>query len=286
MMKSSIIFSFFIAATIVVGCRKSDNARVPDLEKVPLPLITLAEGAETKIPGTNPETFSTTFTVDVYFKHGEQPKQFDLVVVKNGDKSNPKTIQAAITSFPVTVTLTGQQLIDLFGASIELGDAFDVGVDVTTQAGKKWAAFPIGGTSYAPGIAAQPGSNTQLRFAAPCLFDTEAYTAGDYEVVVDEWADFEPGDAVAVAKIDDTHFSFKYGAAHANPIIMEVDPITNAITVAPVMYGDYDGDEITAQSVPGDDSAVDPCDVSFSVKLNHVYSGGNLGNYIIKLKKL
>jgi len=286
-MKYSLIISLLFASVFIAGCRKDDNPKVPDLIHVPLPNITLADGAETKIPGGAPETFSTSFNVDVYFTQGTlQPKKMDIVAIKNGDKSNPKVIQADVTTYPTTITLTGQQLIDLFGEGIELGDAFEIGADITTPDGETYPAFPIGGVTYAPGIANQPGINTQLRFAAPCSFDPALYTSGDYEVVVDEWADFTAGDVIAVVQIDDTHYSFKYAADNAVPIVMEVNPVDNSITVEPTMYGDYGGLEVTATSVPGDNSAADPCDASLSVQLNHVYSGGDLGNYIIKLRKL
>lgn len=285
-MKLSIIYSFLLAAIVVSGCRKDDNAMVPDLQKVPIPLLTLADGAEVKIPGGEPSTFTTTFDVDTYFKNGELPEHLDVVVVKNGVKSNPKVIQAAVTTYPTTITLTGQQLIDLFGEEIGLGDAFDIGADVFTKDGKKFEAFPILGETYAPGIANLPGSNTQLRFAAPCLYDAASYTEGDYEVILDEWNDFGVGDPVAVKKIDDTHFSFKYAAANANPIVFEVNPADNSITIPSVMYGTYDGSEVTAVGAEG--SEVDPCDVSFKLVINHNAPdfGGDLGNYTIILRKL
>lgn len=285
-MKLSILYSFLVAAIVISGCRKDDNAMVPDLQKVPIPLITLGDGASIKIPGGEPATFTTTFIVDTYFKNGELPKQLDVVVVKNGVRSNPKVIQAAVTSYPTTITLTGQQLIDLFGEEIGLGDAFEVGADVYTQDGKKFEAFPVLGETYAPGIANLPGSNTQLRFAAPCLYDESAYTEGDYEVILDEWNDFAVGDPVAVKKIDATHFSFKYAAANANPIVFEVNAADNSITIPSVMYGDYDGAQVTAAGAEG--SEVDPCDVSFKLVINHNAPdfGGDLGNYTIILKKL
>lgn len=285
-MKYSIIFSFLLGSLLIAGCRKDDNPRVPDFAKVPIPLITLGDGAEIKIPGGDPASFTTTFTIDTYFKNGELPKHYDVVAIKNGDKSNPKVIQAGISTFPTTIQVTGQQLIDLFGEAIGLGDAFDIGADVYTLDGKKYDAFPPGGETYAPGIANLPGSNTQLHFAAPCLFNPDDYTEGDYEVVVDEWVDYDPGTPIPVTKIDDTHYSFKYNAANANPIIMVVNPVDNSITVDPVMYGDYDGSEVTAHSVEG--SEVDPCDVSFHLILNHFAPdfGGDLGDYAITLRKL
>lgn len=284
-MKSSILYTFLLATLVIAGCRKDDNPKVPDFEQVPLPQITLKEGEE-KIPGDNPAGFNAVVTVDVYYKNGIQPEKFDLVAIKNGDKSNPKVIQADITTFPTDVTITGQQLIDLFGSAIQLGDAFEVGVDVVTKDGDTYPAFPVGGVTYAPGIANLPGINTDLRFAAPCLFDPALYTAGDYEVVVDDWADYGAGDVVSVEKIDDTHYSFKYAASNAQPIVMEVDPVTNAITVPPTIYGDYGGIVVTAESRPG--SEVDPCDVSFVVILNHSAPPpyGDLGDYMIRLRKL
>jgi hypothetical protein len=288
-MKSSIIFSFLFAAVFIAGCRKNDNPQVPDLTRVPLPLITLKDGSDTKISGTDPAAFQATFDVDTYYKEGDKPKQYDIVVIKNNDKSNPKVIQAGITTFPTTISITGQDLIDLFGEDIGLGDAFNIGANVITLDGKTYDAFPVGGSTYAPGISNLPGINTSLRFAAPCLFDPAAYTAGDYKVVFDEWNDYIPDDAakgtVAVTKIDDTHYSFKYlVTSDAQPIVMVVDPADNSVSVASVVYGAYGTDFITAVGVPGG-SSVDPCDVSFTVQLNHTYSGGDLGNYTIKFMK-
>jgi hypothetical protein len=286
-MKYSIIFSFILAILFAAGCRKNDNPKVPELVQVPLPNITLDSG-ELRIPGDDPAAFFASFDVDVYYKQGLQPKSMDIVVVKNGDRANPKVLQADVTAFPTSLTITGQQLIDLFGQGIALGDAFEVGADMIMDNGTKYPGFPIGGTTYAPGIATLPGINTSLKFAAPCLFDPAAYTEGDYEVIVDEWADYQPGDHVPVTKIDDTHYSFKYVANNAQPIIMEVHPEDNSITVAPVNYGDYSGDQVTAESVPGPDTGVDPCDVSFSVVLHHTLTvgGGDIGNFKIQLRKL
>jgi hypothetical protein len=287
-MKSSLLYSFLLASLFIAGCRKDDNPKVPDLEKVPLPQITQKAGT-TLIPGDDPASFTSTVTVDLYYPFGLKPKYIDLVVIKNGDVSNPKVIQANITSFPTDVEVTGQQLIDLFGAPIGLGDNFQIGGDVVTLEDKRFAAFPPGGETYAPGIANLPGISTQLRFAAPCLFDPALYTTGDYEVVTDEWGDYGEGDVVAVTKIDDTHYSFKYLTNPAYPIIMEVNPVDNSITVAPVVYGDYPQFgvvDLTAQSVPGPSSMVDPCDISFSVRLDHSDAGGSYGEYVIKLRKL
>ena len=218
----------------------------------------------------------------------ELPKQLDLVVMKNDDASNVKTVLANITSWPVDYAVTGQELIDLFGEPIALGDAFEFSTDVTLQNGTKIAAFPLaGGNPFAPGIYNMPGSTPMLRFAAPCPFDPEAYKA-DFFVVRDDWADYNvtvDNEDITVTVIDDTHMSFKYKADGALPIIMEVDPLTNAITVAYQKYGTYGGDDYFVESIPGDDSQVDPCTTSISVNLHHSTAAGTFDGVIVMQKK-
>lgn len=287
-MKLSIIYSFLFAAVLLSGCRKDDNPKVPDFTKVPIPLLTLDATSDTKISGQEPEVFQAKFTVDIYFQNGEAPKQLDLVVVKNGDAANAKTVLANITSWPVEFSITGQELIDLFGEPISLGDAFEFSTDVTTQSGLKVAAFPLaGGTPFAPGIYNMPGSSPLLRFAAPCPFDPEAYKA-DFFVVRDDWQDYNFGvtnEDITVTYIDDTHFSFKYKADDAQPIIIEIDPLTNAATVANQYYGSYGGDPFTVESIPGDLSAVDPCTTTISLNLLHSTDGFEFDGVIIMQKK-
>ena len=288
-MKSSLIYSFLLGLLVISGCRKEDNPKVPEFTRVPVPQITLAEGSGDKIPISDPSTYNATIVVDNYFKFGEVPQQIDLVVIKNGDVLNQKLIQGSITSFPTNVTVTGTQFADLFGAPIEDGDEFTIGADLTTANGTKYAAFSNEGITYAPGIFNMPGSSPELTIlgANICLFNEADYTGGDYEVVSDDWADYDPGEIITVTKIDATHYSFMYAATvNPSPIVIEVDPNTNAATVAPVMYGDYgDGAEWTAASVTG--SEVDPCDVSFHLILDQSSPayGGSVGEYTIVLKK-
>lgn len=286
-MKSSVIFSFFIGALLIAGCRKEDNPKVPELEKAPIPLITFGEGSNEKIPEADPTGYTANVVVDNYFKNGEAPKQIDLVVVKNGDNSNQQVIQAGITTFPTTVTVTGQQLRDLFGADIVLGDVFQIGADVTTTEGKKYNAFLPSELNYAPGINNLPGSSPELALECVvfCPFVAADFTTGDYEVVEDEWEDYAVGSSITVTQIDDTHYSFEYAADNANPIVIAVNE-DQTLTIDPVMYGDYGGAQVTAHGVEG--SQVNPCDKSFHIVLNHNAPdfGGDLGDYVITLKKL
>lgn len=291
-MKRIIIYSLYLfsVAAFFPACKKDVNGKLPELTSVPLPLIVKVTGTDQVISAQSPNTFSGKFTVGLYFPNDAPPKKFDVVVIKNNDKTNVKVIKADVTSFPTDVTVTGTQLAALFGSPIVLGDKFDISVDVTTYRGEKFEAFPVIGNSYAAGITAQPGASTLIRYEAVCQYIPSAYQ-GSYQVVTDEWGDYTAGDIVQLTMIDNTHFSFKYLADGALPIIVTVNPVTNSVSVAKQVYGSgYGGagwpyGDISCESVPGVDDFVAPCAGTFSVVLKHTVAAGSFGNAKIVLKK-
>jgi hypothetical protein len=284
-MKSILIFNLFFLLLVINACRKEDNPKLPHLIKLPTPLVQKLPTGNQVIDATNPTAFSGSFTVGFYFE-GHQAQKLDAVVMKNGNTGNVKTLQSNVTSFPSTLTVTGSQLTSLFGSPIVLGDKFDIGVNITTLDGTTYEAFPSSGAAYASGVAAQPGASTFIRYQAVCQYDPNKYQ-GKFVVVTDEWADYNSGDVIDLIKIDNTHFSFKYAANNAKPIIVTVNAITNSVSVAKQVYGDYGppyGD-FSAQSVPGVDNFVAPCDGTFSIVLEHSAAVGSFGTYKLVLKK-
>ena len=104
--------------------------------------------------------------MELYFPDDAGPQKFDIVVIKNGNKGSVKTLQENVATFPTEISLTASQLSTLFGAPIVAGDTYDISADVTLSDGTRYAAFPETGNAYASGIAAQPGSSTQIRYNA------------------------------------------------------------------------------------------------------------------------
>ncbi len=285
-MRNSIIYSLLLSI-FFLSCRKEDNPKLPDLTRVPTPLITKVTTTDQVISVQDPTAFKGSFAVDLYFKEDAPPQKFDIVVIKNGDKGNVKTIQENVTSFPTTIEITGPQLATLFGAAIQLGDRFDIGADVTTQNGQRFQAFPLVGEGYGSNVGNQPGASTFVRYEAVCKFDAAAYS-GDFEVIVDEWEDYHAGDIIPVTVVNETQVSFFYGASNAKPIIVNVDPNTNATSVTKQVYGTYPGSpygDFSAESVPNVDNFVAPCEGILSVVLKHTVAAGSFGNYKIVLKK-
>ncbi len=153
------------------ACRKSDNAKLPDLIRAPIPLLTKDASADLSISGQDPNNFNGKIIVDLYYKNDVKPSKFDLVVIKNGDNSNVKTVKENITDYPSTVDVTGSQLVSLFGSPIVVGDNFDFGVNATMPNSQKFTAFLPVGTAYGPNIFNLPGSSPIVRYSALCPFD-------------------------------------------------------------------------------------------------------------------
>src|SRR6185503_9651786 len=99
------------------------------------------------------------FSFDSYFTSDIKPKQMDMVAIKNGNKASVKTVAGGFTTFPATADVTGAQLVTLFGA-IVLGDNFTFGLDITTQDGRVYQAYPALGVGYGSGVLGQYNGST------------------------------------------------------------------------------------------------------------------------------
>lgn len=248
-MKKIIIYCFILPAFVAIfqACSKDGNPKLPEMEEVSwLPQLVKDGTTDISISPSDPQAFLGKFSIDKYFEGGAAPQKVDVVVIKNNNKGNVKILKTDVTAFPATVEITGAQLLTLFGGTIVLGDIFDVGVDITTASGKKFEAFPAIGNSYAAGITAQPGGSPILRYLAACAFDKNAFN-GNYTVVEDEWADFSPGETVAVApgagpnQIAITAFPSPAFGTNRKPMVVNVDPATFVVTIPEQVIGDYAG---------------------------------------------
>ena len=142
-MKKIILYSllFWGLAIKFTACRKDDVQPPPDL-RFPLPLLTKDTTGDVFISGKDPVSFLGKFVVDMYYGTAVKPQKVDIVVIRNDNRTNVKTIKADVTNFPASIEITGTQLTTLFDSTIKLGDKFEIGADVTTINGQKFEAFP------------------------------------------------------------------------------------------------------------------------------------------------
>ncbi|MES1219729.1 MAG: hypothetical protein ABUT20_29785 [Bacteroidota bacterium] len=300
-MKKHIYSLLAILVLFAASCRKSDNPRIPELQRVPVPYIKADATKSASIDVLNPATFSQTFTFAPYFPSDIPPKQMDLVAIKNGDKTSSKIVQGGFTTFPATANVTGAQLVSLFGA-IVLGDNFTFGLDITTQDGMVYRAFPAVGVGYGSGVLGEYAGSTnttpiangdgvvyELNFGAICAYDPNIYQ-GNFVVVKDDWQDLNPGDVVVLTKISNNSFSFTYPDAAIVPfpppaITVVVNTGNNNVTIAKQqigtkIYGVYDNPNVA--STVGN---VKPCDKTATFNINWTVAQGNFGNYDLVLRK-
>ncbi len=291
-MKKHIVFYFLLGAVMLTSCDRNDGFVPKEFtpERVPAPKIVKDATGSAAIDMTNLGSFNGKVNVSLYFPDDIPPQKFDIVIRKNNDNTNVRVFQAGVTSFPTVITITAAQIATLFGTPITLGDNYDVGADVYAQTGKKYEAFPAVGLGYAAAFQPDhPGFSPSIRFSAICQYNAALYPTGNYTVLVDEWADYLPGEIITVTQIDATHLSFNYLAPISNqPIIVTIDPATNITSVTKQNYGNYPWNTfgiMTVNTVASNDNVVSPCDQSFGVYLDHRVSIGSYGTYLIKLKK-
>ncbi|RNL50550.1 hypothetical protein [Pedobacter jejuensis] len=290
-MKKILIY-LFTSLIVISGCRKEDNPKIPVLERVPLIQLTADKTGDATISALNPDAFNGKFSVSLFYPSDAAPSNIDIVVIKNGDATKVKTVQAGVKSFPTSIVLTGTMIKSLFGVSSVLGDSYTIGANVTTTSGKVYPAFSTLGETNNGGISSIAGSTPTISFAAVCQFKMTDYGAigasVPFTVVTDEWQDYSAGQTIQVKIIDDTHLSFFYGTdVSVQPIVITVNPADNTTSAASVAYGGYGGAPIfTSVSVAGSAAnVVAPCDLTVAVRLAHTSPLGSYGSFTIKLKK-
>lgn len=248
------LLTYLVLAILFIGCSKDDGP-VPEaigLERVPAPLVTIDPASSAAIDLLDLGAFHAKFNVGLYFPNDIPPSKFDIVVRKNNNNTTVKVLQPGVTTFPASLDVTAAQLATLFGTPIVLNDTYDFGVDVYSQSGKKYEAFPVVGVSYA--AAFQPdhaGFNTTLTFGAICKYSPTLFGAigstSNFQVLTDEWGDdpvngwgppagYRP--TVAVTVVDATHLSFKSPVNGTSTIVLTINPANNNITFTGQPYGD------------------------------------------------
>ncbi|WP_164111091.1 MULTISPECIES: hypothetical protein [Sphingobacterium] len=297
-MKRILYIITLISLVVVSACRKSDNATMLDgIVYLNEPIFKkVLQNFDESIAFQDPLAFKGKFTVGLKYNVDAMPKYLDIVVTKNRDtgKDKPypvsKKIRTNVTSFPEEVEITGQQIVDLFGA-IALGDNYDIGANYITEDGKEYEAFPLYGDGYGAGVASQGGSNPTIRYSCICTFDMDEFLGdGKFETLVDGWEDFGVGTVVDVKKVDEETFEIVYPIAGYNNIKVVVNPGDNSISVAKQPLGAYPAPwPYGVYSVESKGGAVNnylnPCEGTIKINGSYTVSAGGFGEYVLELKK-
>lgn len=293
-MKKYIVFPLLLAATMLfVGCEKNDGAidKSIAIDEVPQPSVVI-NGGSASIDLTNLAGFQGKFDVKLLYPNGIKPSKLDVVIRKNNVNTNIKLIQAGVSTYPTTITITAAQIVSLFGTAIVLGDNYDIGVDIYTASGNKYEAFPVVGAAYgSTGVANQPGFSPTVRYSAICAYNPSIYQ-GNFIVVEDAWQDWFPGDIVTFTPINATQFSFidPFARGPLKPVIVTVNPLNNIVTIPRQVVGvDW------AWAAPGTyvnptvegTGTVAPCAQTITLSMNYGFAASLFGGgpYPLRLVK-
>ena len=284
-MKTIILYSILLPAfaTIFSACRKDDVQYLLRDLRFPLPLITKDTTGDDFISGKDPVSFLGKFVVDMYYGTAVKPQKVDIVVIRNDNKTNVKTIKADVTSFPASIEVTGTQLTTLFDSTIKLGDKFEIGADVTTINGQKFEAFPVTGNPYGADTTALPGSRFSIVYVTTCMFDKSSFS-GWYTVVGNTiprgvWGDLEVGDVVAVepGPGENEIRVFAYPPYNSDytviPMPCYVDPVTFDVTIPQQLLGMHLFKSYPQIWVESGTGTVSPCEdaITLNMTISAVY---------------
>jgi len=92
-MKTRFLYRLLLPVIIIlfISCSKNNVASIPDT-RFPLPSIIKDSTADESISGKKPEDFLGKVVVDMYYGTEVIAQRVDVVVVRNGNKSNVKTL--------------------------------------------------------------------------------------------------------------------------------------------------------------------------------------------------
>lgn len=297
-MKNKIIYITMLAVGVVIfyACRKNDNPKLPDgITTRQVPQLTQDKSKAILIQSDNLPDFSTAFNVALYYPTGVQPKSTDVVVAMNGRYNNVKVLQGGITSLPATVTMTGTQLMQLFGLApngLKAGDRFEVTTNFTMNDGSEIHGFGdtvtlSDGTKrflrpYGSDVLNAAGLNRILTYTKVCPLTVKAYLGG---MTVNDPGVTEGTYPVTVSvNADSTVFTFTGWAGLAGvPMTATFDKASYRFTIAKQKIADlFQGYHNLTVSGTGQ---INPCNTTIVLNVTTAVDEGSFGNNVTTLSK-
>src|SRR6185437_5579561 len=186
-------------AFLLASCKKEVGPNhlpnLPELTRSPIPLFTPDTAFDAVIQ--EPVDFHAAFTIALYFPDDVQPVSCDIDVAMDGDYTKIEKLKTGITTFPMQIDVTGDDLAQLFGIDvndIKPGDKFELRATFKLKDGTVLNGFAndIGAAETSSDIKNFPGSQTSITYNAVCPLDISTFLGS--ATVVDNffWEDTYP----------------------------------------------------------------------------------------------
>lgn len=294
-MKRNIFIYTILVSFLFASCKKDDGMvkNSITLERVPYMSLTKEAGSPSEIIPSTITTFTGKLVVSPLYPSDALPTKVDVVVIKNGNTNNVKTLRAGITTFPTVISWAGTELATLFNQPTVTCDQFTFGT-IIYVGNKKYETWPAaGGPGFAAGTQInQPGYSVTINYNTKVEYDPSIYQ-GNFVVVSDEFEDFAVGSTVAITQVSPTKFSFIQPAV-TNPqaMVFTVDPATLGVSLIPKQkIGDaftwppfYTNPNVSV-TVNAAQSFVSPCSKTITLMMNYSIDQGAYPAYKLVLRK-
>ena len=206
------------------------------------------------------------------------------------DVSKWKKIKTVPFSEGVTLEVKATELATALGvqpAELSPGSTYYFYNEILTKDGRT-----ININNMDPDFEGQAGYNMGMRWSATvvCPYNESAFSSGTFEIVTDEWHDFNPGDEVSVVpgpgpnQLTLTVYPNPSFGQNRKSFVVDVDPATGTAEVAHQIYGDYGSDKDLAVESTGANYVFAWTGV-IQLLLEHSYPPGVIGNYALVIRK-
>ncbi|MGC4036953.1 MAG: hypothetical protein QM764_13430 [Chitinophagaceae bacterium] len=236
--------------------------------------ITLAKVTNQNLNFSDP---SATVSIDVQEK-GSPVESINIYLATKANTFDPtgwKLIKNVPYSDVTTLTVTTAEIAAaLAPASIVPGNQYTLQNEVITKDGRKFS-----NANTPTNFQSLPGYKMALNWTATavCKYD-EAATVGSYKVTTDSWEDYNVGDVISVKagpKANQlsllTYPSVIKGESpDVVPTVLDIDPITGAVTIANQATGHYGDGTLTKIQGSG---FIFSCTGGISLKIDVDYGG-------------
>lgn len=289
----SLIIPLLLITSIIVSCEDDGGKSKIDFTTGATPNVT-------KIP-TSDQSINL-----VALKNGEDIDLGFTVEISNGDvisadvvgfyftsEGVEKTVfQSNVSDFPYTMHLDQNDLYDAFsidnGDDVQITDKLIITTDLTLKDGRIIKMYSDTGVkNYGADISNQSHYAAAQTYIISCPLEDASLFNGNFEVVVDDWADYGAGEIIPV--VYDSNFgSLKFKILNTNNpyisntdsyFIVTVDPTDSSVSVVSNEALDYTGFDIIDVTGTG---AVGSCTGDIVLTLTF----GPYGSYNLELKKV
>ena len=287
-MKKFIIYIFSI--TILFSCKKAyfindfDNFEIGSYLK-------LESSDKTTLDYNKLSTEAISITVSPI---GSELDKVNIYAVPGGDnldKTKWKLIKtvAASGASPIVLSVSSQELATGLGVALSTlnpGNQYTLYNQNITKDGR---TFDVSNTD--DDLEGQPGYQSSFRWQAIifCAYDAASTNNVEYEVVTDDWHDFNPGDVITVKNgpganqitLVDVYLT----TVNHKDIVVNIAPANGAATIPKQPYGTYAGDNQVFEATGT--GFIFSCAGTINLNIRHTTTAGGVvpGVFNFSLKK-